>query len=773
MCKVEFLVSIVLCLACSAANGYEFYVSPNGSDFNPATKSKPVYSLTKAYEKARELVDIEGYPKDGITVWIAGGDYSFDETLLVGSALFGTEDNPIVFKAYNGKAVFNGGRSVDLASAKPVEDESVLAGISPVGRGKVYSIEVKDRKSKAMLAKDSVRLSFNGRMMNLARYPNVGYAHIDKILDKGAVYAHGRTKGHPPQHSMRSPVGGVFTVLNKAVSLWHTEFARVQKARVTGYLSYDWYKESHRIAAIDDGKIKLLEFSRYGILNREKIPRRLIVSNLLCELDEPGEFYFDDDSGTLFVWPFGDRIENSELGLWAGVSFAEIKEAKNIRLENIVVEGVSQGAAVINISGCENVELAGCTIRNSSRPAVIISGGKNCGIVSCDIYDLPHHITLNGGNVQKLIPSGHYAVNSHFTQVQASDYYGRIQLRGVGQIFRNNLVHNFIGQVMTVGDNDHLVEYNEFFNIGIEEGDGGTIYSGAAMWSWGNVYRHNFLHHLMCVPQAHPRGAIYSDDFDQGEIITKNIFYKAAHRGVLLNGGAGHTVTSNIFLHCYKGVYNTDLYSERAYAMKADYDSGKLKRGDKMDYIYRAESVVGKEGWNREPWKSRYPLFVKIMNQEKGRFFPIECIVTDNCFSNTVYNTNFLMNDSEGKRLSLPFEKVDYFTAENNREIEMDIVRDVSCLDLRFADPEIESGIPDVQFERIGLHKDAYRKNMPDKNRYRKAVKDKFAGRKSYDPDAYYDSEKINDLLYFNTGKLLMNLTRNGVQIASCMERRP
>ncbi|MHC4692038.1 MAG: right-handed parallel beta-helix repeat-containing protein [Planctomycetota bacterium] len=760
MCKVQFIVSIVLCLVCSAANGYVVYVSPDGSDQNPATESKPVYSLTMAYERARKLVDIKGYPKDGITIRIEDGSYSFDKTLVVDSGFSGTEDKPIVFKAYNGKAVFNGGKSIDLASARRVEGESVLSRLNPVGQGKIYNLKVKDSKLKAMLADSGVRMSFNGQMMNLARYPNVGYAHIDKILDRGAVYAHGRTIGNRPEYNMQSPVGGVFTIMNKDVSLWQAEFASVQKARVTGYLSYDWYKESHRIASIDDGKIKLLEFSRYGILNREKIPRRLIVSNLLYELDEPGEFYFDNDSETLFFWPLRDRIGNAEMSLWAGVSFVEIKGAKNIRFENIAVEGVSQGAAVVNISGCENVELAGCTIRNTSRPAVIISGGRNCGIVSCDIYDVPHHISLKGGNVQKLIPSGHYAVNSHFTQVQASDYYGRIQLRGVGQIFRNNLVHNFIGQVMTVGDNDHLVEYNEFFNIGIEEGDGGAIYSGAAMWSWGNVYRHNFLHHLMCVPQAHPRGAIYSDDFDQGETITSNIFFKAAHRGVLLNGGAGHTVTSNIFLHCYKGIYNTDLYSERAYAMKADYDSGKLKRGDKMDYIWRAESVVGKQGWNREPWKSRYPLFAKIMNQEKRRFYPIECTVTDNCFSNTRYNTNFLTNDSEGKRLSLPFEEVDYFKAEDNKEIQMDMFRDVSCLDLRFVDSKIKDGMPDVQFAKIGLYKDAFRKNTPDKNKYRKAVRDKFAARKSYDPDAGYDPAKINDLLYFNTGRLVMSLMR-------------
>ena len=36
------------------------------------------------------------------------------------------------------------------------------------------------------------------------------------------------------------------------------------------------------------------------------------------------------------------------------------------------------------------------------------------------------------------------------------------------------------------------------------------------------------------------------------------------------------------------------------------------------------------------------------------------------------------------------------------------------------------------------------------------AIKDRFATRPSYDPDAQYDPRTVNDLIYFNTGKLVM-----------------
>ena len=753
MSKIKIRL-VLVSLVCSVALGHGVYVSPKGTDGDPGTKTKPVYSLVRAFERMESLVGAGAYPEDGMTVWVAGGEYSFDRTLSLGPSMGGTAEAPLLVKAYGGKAVFNGGVGIDVASAHLVADEHTLDRLARIGRGKIYRIKIEHRKMKTLLQSGGTRLSQDGQMMNLARYPNVGYGHIEKILDAGAVYAKGRTLGGVPKYSMADPVGGVITLQDKDVSGWEKEFAEVQKAALVGYLSYDWYKESHRIASIEDGRIKLLEYSRYGVLNKQKIPRRLIVRNLLCELDSPGEFYFDDQASELFVWPFDDAMEGAKITVWSGVGFADLKGARHVRFENLVVEGVSQGKAVIQMDGCENIELAGCTIRNCSRPAVLVTGGKHCGLRSCDIYDVPHHLTLNGGQIRQLIPSGHYAVNNHFTQVQAADFYGKIQLKGVGQIFRNNLVHNFIGQVMTVSDNDHLIEYNELFNIGIEEGDGGTIYSGAQMWSHGNVYRQNFLHHLMCLPQAHPRGGIYPDDHDGGDTIRENVFYKAAHRALLLNGGCAHTVESNLFIEGHIGIYQTLAWAEKAYAIIGKYESGELKRGDKMDHIWRTEQVVGHKGWNNEPWISRYPTFAKVMNQEKMRFWPIECVVRGNLFSGNAQDMQ--VRTAWGANDIMEMRDCELIKTVDNRQISMAVFRDPAVLDFGFKHQADRERLPDIQFEKIGLFADHYRTSVPEKKTYRRAIRDKFHERKCYDAEARYDATTINESIYFNTGKLLM-----------------
>jgi len=55
--------------------------------------------------------------------------------------------------------------------------------------------------------------------------------------------------------------------------------------------------------------------------------------------------------------------------------------------------------------------------------------------------------------------------------------------------------------------------------------------------------------------------------------------------------------------------------------------------GDEDDWVWRTEQVVGKEGWNKEPWANRFPGFRRIMNQEKMRHYPIECVYAGNRFS--------------------------------------------------------------------------------------------------------------------------------------------
>ena len=744
-----YCCSLLLFILLGSVAFADFYVALNGDDANPGTQAKPLASLIGARDAIRALDKI---PDGGLTVWIGEGQYPITQTLKLGADDSGTATSPVVYRAMPGaEVIFDGSRLLDVSALKPVTDEATLSRLCEQARGQVMYSVITDPSQIDTLKSGGTKLAMKGQMMSLSRFPNVGFAHIDTIIDKGAVYAQGRTKGAKPTYSMDAPVGGVFSIREPRSGDWVAEFKRIQKATLSGYLSYDWYREGHRIAHINDDSVQLLEFSRYGVLSKEKIPRRLVVWNLLCEVDQPGEWYFDDRSNTLFVWPFETITATSTLGIWAGSAFAELNNAQHITIRDLTIQGINQGKAVVSIMGGNDNLIAGSTLRNSTRMAAHIEGGTNNGIRGCDIYDVSGHLHLYGGDTKTLTVAGNFAENNHMTQVQATDFYGRIRVNGVGNIFRNNLVHNAIGQIMVLGGNDHLIEQNEMFNIGTEEGDGGTIYSGASMWSYGNVFKHNFLHHLMCLPQAHPRGGIYPDDLDAGDTIIENVFYKAAHRAVLLNGGANHTVAHNVFINGYIGIYSTEAWSKGIRDQKAKFDSGELKRGDKNDHVWRTEQVVGKEGWNQSPWIDKYPQFAKVMNQPERLYYPLYCTFTNNLFCDNA--ENFQFRTGWGADATKPIEEVDYITAKKNRDIDMKAFENPDALDFRF---KRNRNKPDIPFDKIGLYVSAYRKHAPDKTAYRSAVRKHFADRPSYDPEAKYDPATIAASIYFNTGKLIM-----------------
>jgi hypothetical protein len=163
---------------------------------------------------------------------------------------------------------------------------------------------------------------------------------------------------------------------------------------------------------------------------------------------------------------------------------------------------------------------------------------------------------------------------------------------------------------------------------------------------------------------------------------------------------------------------------------------------------------LGEEGWNNEPWISKYPLFAKVMNQKKMRWWPIECSITDNLFCGNEEGMQF--RDRWGKDGLQEIDEVEYFTVSNNRDVTKDIFVDAEQMDFRIR--KSAKAVSAIPYEKIGLYADEYRENVPDKATYRNAVKAKFQKRKSYGPDAKYDPAVINQLIYFNTGKLLMGM---------------
>ena len=69
------LAVLTLLLLISHPAGADFHLTLNGSDGNSGSEAKPFAILERARNALRELIQAGKLPKDGLTVWLHGGDY--------------------------------------------------------------------------------------------------------------------------------------------------------------------------------------------------------------------------------------------------------------------------------------------------------------------------------------------------------------------------------------------------------------------------------------------------------------------------------------------------------------------------------------------------------------------------------------------------------------------------------------------------------------------------------------------------------------------------
>ncbi len=113
---------------------------------------------------------------------------------------------------------------------------------------------------------------------------------------------------------------------------------------------------------------------------------------------------------------------------------------------------------------------------------------------------------------------------------------------------------------MSIGGNDHQIEYNEIYNAVTESDDQG----GADMWGnptfRGNVYKYNYWHHIgnWRAKGEQPKcgqAGIRLDDAISGTQIFGNVFErcsagKLGFGGVQIHGGKDNVVENNLFISC-------------------------------------------------------------------------------------------------------------------------------------------------------------------------------------------------------------------------------
>ena len=651
----------------------ELYISPTGDDANPGTRASPFQSLERARDAARQFKH-----NRKVTVWLRGGVYELEKPFELTTEDSGSEGAAVVYRGWPDEEVrIVGGKTV--TGWEPVSDEEVLRRLAPQARGNVVQADLKAIGVTAYgeVKGGGLELFFEDKPMTLARWPNDGFIDITGLVEPDTLDVRG-TKGSTT---------GKFFYAGDRPKRWAGE----KDLWVHGYWFWDWSDERQKVESIDAEQHIISvspPYHSYGY----RVGQWFYAFNILAELDTPGEWYLNRETGILYFWP-PTPIKEGPAIVSVLDTLVNFTEVSHVVFQDVIFEA-ARGTA-IKIKGGSQTRIAGCVLRNLGGWAVQIEGGAKNGVVGCDIYQTGSGgIGLNGHGIYQrgesgigrktLTPAGHFADNNHI------HHYGRwnrmygaaISMAGVGNRATHNLIHDAPHMAIEFSGNDHLIEFNEIYNVCQESNDAGAIYAGRDWTMRGTVIRHNYLHHINGF-QGRGSVGIYLDDMFSGTEIYGNVFYLVT-QAVFIGGGRDCIVENNLFVDCQPALH----IDARAMNWASSHvDATMTERLNAMPY-------------KSDLWRKRYPELVNILDEEPSA--PKGNVVAR--------NVSF-----GGQWDNIEDEARPHITVKDNLIDQDPLFEDKppQSFHLQATSPAYAIGFKPIPFERIGLVVDQYRSVVP------------------------------------------------------------
>jgi hypothetical protein len=507
---------------------------------------------------------------DTLFLHFKNGVYPIYESL---SFIQGSSDKmnaPIVIRGED-KSVFSGGIILDNKEFKTISDNSI--------RNRILCVESRDKILEYDLFKSGIdnlgeincigfsrpreaapiQLYFNGERMILARYPNADDPFLLKtrstVIPIKKITNPGRKRVELPgdAHSENfTVVGGEFVYSDMQIEKW----LNAPDLWVDGIFCRDWAWSLNKVSKIDtvNKTISLQYEEKYDLTGNKSF---FFATNLLEEIDVPGEYYIDRESGKLYFYPPLHYNMNTSVIQLSGntQNLLEIKGITNLKIENICFELGRFNA--LHIDQTSEIDIVNCTFSNLGNSA-IIANGENINIENCVIRSTGGTaIDLNGGDFTTLEESNNVVHNcdiSDWGKYQRVYSYA-IALGGVGNKFLGNKIYFSPHGAISISGNNHLIERNEISNVILEFEDFGAIYafSGRDQLRRGHIIRQNYFHHIGQLGER--VWAIYVDEATAGWAIENNLFYKLGNPGARVGAIMGNTCSSvsiknNLFLDC-------------------------------------------------------------------------------------------------------------------------------------------------------------------------------------------------------------------------------
>ena len=375
--------------------------------------------------------------------------------------------------------------------------------------------------------------------------------------------------------------------------------------------------------------------------------------NLLEEIDMPGEYFADRQTGLLYLLPPEEEFD-SVIYTSLDTPIVELSDTEYIELKGIDFK-YTRGSAV-EIIDSSNCIITGSEITYTGSKAVKILGtnSSNNIVRDCYIHDVDGGVAISGcGDRTTLTPANNIIENCEFENCDriGKTYNPAINLdQGVGNIAIHNKIHGAVHCLMLFRGNEHLIAYNEIYDACTDADDSGAIYRGRDLTARGNRIMYNYFHDIGGAAKGtigcH---AIYLDDFLSWVEVTGNVF-KNIESSAVAGNGSHNKVNNNILINV--GWHNgIGINFGRVYNPGTD-EAKNMEAG--------FQATLDLVPYKSEAWLKRYPEIANVID-ENGNY--------DVC-NDLVATNNVLIDCEEAVRVSATSRPT--AVVENNMEYNTD-----------------------------------------------------------------------------------------------------
>ena len=597
---LTFCVGLGLLMCREGLAATDYYVSLNGSDDNPGTKSSPFRTLTKARDVVRK---VNANMTADIHVNLRGGTYRLEETVKFDQRDSGSNGHKVIYKAFGKETpIMSGGRRVTGWTLHDAKKNIYKAKVGALEFRQVY---------------------VNGRWAIRAREPNrtneadmgpyFRLVSADDYLKAQHIKSGKNTRRTKIRKRDWDTVAGVSNIHQLEMVLqahWYHYNLIYDSHTVEG--DYVWYTPVYTPALPKHGLNKPRTF--YEGRNGSSY----FFANSYDLLDAEGEWYLDTGKDTLYYKPHrGENIHTARVDVPVLVTFLDIKGSKSEPVHDLEFHGVTfecsnwlspsrNGLTATQFVQPTHGEYPPGMIKAARARRIAFRNGvvRNVGAHGIQFCQDVDDSDIEGNHIYNIAANAIEMGKYDYKYVGKSPRKRKIISRCENvAIWNNRITH--AGRAYTNGGalmahfvKGLIVEHNEISNMpysGIQIGQqpGGYVDHGCH----DNKIRYNHIHH--CVQTRDDGGAVYTLGGQQhGTVISDNYIHDVVRSewaqqwyvaGVYLDNYTQYvTIKNNVIENCTESAGQWNHAKDNNFIQK-DIDTASVIRnaGIKVGYSPR------------------------------------------------------------------------------------------------------------------------------------------------------------------------------------------